>query len=273
MLIIKTKKASKLYLSKEASTKDQNLKTQMMMTLNDDNDSQKTETIWRSNGFFKEQRTDFTINKPNFPENILVYVNQGSISHIKGEQAIYVELVILGQILPFANPDPKIKLDNHDFKDNEVLLFVLSYKTETGLCQGLKKKLGCITLRENVNEQFFSYGYNKKNSKVLFCTVKQPLPNIFHCTAFKKHMSYLLDENQKKSNMSHMFLFLPSILESKNPNWFWKFLPDLVKLKVFDYLNTLHDSKYFRKYILDKIINIFYLASGFCSLKNWENIC
>ena len=109
-----------LYLSKEASTKDQNLKTQMMMTLNDDNDSQKTETIWKSNGFFKEQRTDFTINKPNFPENTLVYVNQGSISPIKGEQAIYLEFVILGQILPFANPDPKINLGYHDFKDNEV---------------------------------------------------------------------------------------------------------------------------------------------------------
>ena len=33
-----------LYLSKEASNKDQNVKTQMM-TLNDDNDFQKTETI------------------------------------------------------------------------------------------------------------------------------------------------------------------------------------------------------------------------------------
>ena len=142
-----------------------------MMFLNNDNDPQKTEIIWKSNGFFKEQRTDLTIKKPNFPENTLVYVNQGSISHIKDEQAIYLELVILGQILPFAYPDPKIKLDNHDFKDNEVLLFVLSYKTETGLYQGLKKKLGCITLRGNVNEQFFSYGYNKENSKVLFCTV------------------------------------------------------------------------------------------------------
>ena len=28
-------------------------------------------------------------------------------------------------------------------------------------------------------------------------------------------MSYLLDENQKKSNMSHMFLFLPSTLDRK----------------------------------------------------------
>ena len=139
-------------MSKEASTKDQHLKTQMMMTLNDDNDSQKTETIWKLNGFFKEQRTDLTIKKPNFPENTLVYVNQESISHIKGEQAIYLEFIILGQILPFANPDPKINLDNHDFKDNEVLLFVPSYNTETGLYQGLKKKLGYITLRGDINE-------------------------------------------------------------------------------------------------------------------------
>ena len=84
------------------------------MFLNDDNDPQKTEIIWKSNGFFKEQRTDLTIKKPNFPENTLVYVNQGSISPIKGEQAIYLEFIIL----PFANPDPKINLDNHDLKDN-----------------------------------------------------------------------------------------------------------------------------------------------------------
>ena len=42
-----------LYLSKEASTKDQHLKTQMMITLNDD-DSKKTETVWKENVFFKE---------------------------------------------------------------------------------------------------------------------------------------------------------------------------------------------------------------------------
>ena len=140
-----------LHLSKEASTKDEHLKTQMMMTLNDDNHSQKTETIWKLNGFFKEQRTYLTIKKPNFPENTFAYVNQGSISPIKGEQAIYFKFVILGQILPFANTDPKINLNNHEFKDNEVLLFVPSYNTETELYQGLKKKLGYITLRGDVN--------------------------------------------------------------------------------------------------------------------------
>ena len=187
----------------------------MIMTLNDDNDSPKTEFIQKSNGFFKEQRTDLTINQASFPENTLCYVNQGSISPAKGEQAIYLEFVILGQILPFANANPKIDLDNHDFKDNKVLLFCPSYNTESGLYQGLKKKLGHITLRGDANERFYSYQYKKENSKVLFCTVKQPVPNIFHCTAVKKHMSYLLVENQKKSNMSHKFLFLPSTLDRK----------------------------------------------------------
>ena len=120
-----------LYLSKDASTKNQHLKTQMMMTLNDV-DSKKTETIWKENVFFKEQRTDLTITKPNFPENTLCYVNQGGISQIKGgEQAICFEFVIISQILPFANPDPKIDLSHYDFKDNDVLLLVLSYNTET----------------------------------------------------------------------------------------------------------------------------------------------
>ena len=69
----------------------------------------------------------------------MCYANQGSISSIKGEQAIYLEFVIIGQILPFANPDPKIDLGHYDFKDNEVLLFVPSYNTRTGLHQDLKK--------------------------------------------------------------------------------------------------------------------------------------
>ena len=56
----------------------------MMMTVNDD-DSKKSENVWRENRFFKEHRTT---SQPNFPENTLYYVNQGTISPIKGEQVI-----------------------------------------------------------------------------------------------------------------------------------------------------------------------------------------
>ena len=45
--------------------------------------------------------------------------------------------------------------------------------------------------------------------------MKQPLPNISHSTAFKKHHSFLVDESQKKVTFSKMFLFLPSTLDRK----------------------------------------------------------
>ena len=51
-------------------------------------------------------------------------------------------------------------------------------------------------------------------SKILYCTQKQPLPNIFECTAFKKHIQYLLNQNQKK-DFSKMFMYLPSTLDHK----------------------------------------------------------
>ena len=66
-----------LFLSKEASNKDIDLKTQMMIAMKEDKAESSTESIWKENGFFKEQRTDLTIGTSNFPENTLVYVNNG----------------------------------------------------------------------------------------------------------------------------------------------------------------------------------------------------
>ena len=73
-----------LFLSKEASNTDANLKTQMMIAMKEDKAESSTERIWMENGFFKDQRTDLTIGRFNFPENTLVYVNNGSITPVKG---------------------------------------------------------------------------------------------------------------------------------------------------------------------------------------------
>ena len=54
LVVNQNKKVDMLYLSKEASTKNQHLKTQMMMTLNDD-DSKKTENVWKENGFSRKK--------------------------------------------------------------------------------------------------------------------------------------------------------------------------------------------------------------------------
>ena len=58
-----------LFLSKETSKKDENIKMQMMVLMKDDKGESSTEHMWKENGFFGDQRTDLIIVKANFPEN------------------------------------------------------------------------------------------------------------------------------------------------------------------------------------------------------------
>ena len=95
-----------MFLSKEANSKDVQLKTQMVLALQDD-ESKGTENIWKGNGFFGDERAELTILKANFPENTLVYINQGAVSLVKGgDKAICLDFVFSGQIMPAANVDP-----------------------------------------------------------------------------------------------------------------------------------------------------------------------
>ena len=128
-----------LFLSKEAFSKDENFKLQMMLSMKDDKSESQTELVWKDNGFFGDQRTDIIIVKANFTENPLVYVNNGSITSVKGGHAMYLDFVILAQILPVANPPPGLDLDTHKFQENEVLIYTPLYNTENGLYRGLTK--------------------------------------------------------------------------------------------------------------------------------------
>ena len=110
-----------------------------------------------------------------------MYVNQGSVSLVKGGgQAIYLEFVVIGQLMPVANPDPSINLETHVFQDNEALLYVPVYNKATGLYGDLTKILTHITLRGDANERFFSYGYSKE---------KKYLIVLYHEASFTKHFS------------------------------------------------------------------------------------
>ena len=136
-----------MFLSKEATRKYQQLKTQMVLSFQDD-ESKNTENVWQESGFFDNHRSDLTIPKANFRENTLVYINQGSVSVVKGGgQAIYLKFVVCGQLMAVPNPDPSINLETHVFNENEALLYVPVYNKVTGLYSGLTKKLAHITLR------------------------------------------------------------------------------------------------------------------------------
>ena len=111
-----------MFLSKEILHKDEHSKTQMMVAIADGKEK-NIEFIWEEAGFSNDAGTDLTITKANFLENTLVYVNQETISPVKDGEAIYLEFVILGQIMPMANPNPAIDLDNYEFKEHECLLY------------------------------------------------------------------------------------------------------------------------------------------------------
>ena len=179
-------------------------------------------TVWDFDNIL-DFDSDLTISKANFLELTFCYINQGQVSLVKGgEQALYLEYTVCGQIMLIANPDPSINLDTHNFEENQVLIYVSVYNKSTGLHGGLEKMLGHITLRGDQGERYYSYGYSKEKSSVFYCSVKDPLPNIFHCTAFKKHHGLLLDESKKKVPLSKLFLYLPATLDRKEEFLQWK---------------------------------------------------
>ena len=244
-------------------SQNQKTKSQMLVSLGETKDS-NTEKIWEESGFFKEQRIDLTIPKANFPENTLCYVNQGSVSQVKDGEAIYLEYVILGQIMAVANPDPSTDLDDYQFKENECLLYVPLYNKETGLFRGLGKRLGYITLRGDKNETFFSYGYDSEKSKMLYCSMKQQIPNIFQCTCFKKHHQYLLNEKATDKLASSLFLFLPLTLDRKESILQFKNSVNLHPIDSFyDDMKALNNNKDFNPFELESttrsnVLPLFY---------------
>ena len=202
-----------MYLYKEATSKYLQLKSQMVFSVTD-NESKGSEKIWKGHAFFGDQRAELTSLKANVPENCLVYVNQGQLSILKnGEKAMYLDFIILGQIMPAANADPSINFDTYECKSIEVIIYCPVYSKSTGLYGGLTKKLGYITLMGDLNERFFSYGYQKEKSSSFYSSMKTESPNVFSCTSFKKHLSFLVDQNQNGEKSSQLFFFLPSTLD------------------------------------------------------------
>ena len=218
-----------IYLTKEATNKDQSLKMQMMFSYDKEDPANYSEKIWNSNGFFGNQRGDFTIKNPNLPENTLVYCNQGTISTLKaGDYAISLDYVVLGGLI-LANNCPG--LDNYKLKENEVIPYVPLYNTKNGYFRGVKKWLAYIMVRGDSDETFSSYGYDQERSKIMYSSFKHPLPNIFQGTLFKKHTKMLISKKNKLkihrsyfsscpplriakkkiANLSSMFIFIQLI--------------------------------------------------------------
>ena len=196
----------------------------------------------KKNGFFKEIKPETNIEKANAPENTLLYINQGVIFTVKsGELAMYVHNFIIGQLIVSAN-QPKY-INEYVCKENEVKLLSCVYDLESGDFKGLRLMLAYIVLRGDDDEVFFSYGYNKSKSSVLYSYAKQQIPDTFISTSFKKHFQEVVNE-KKNEEYSKMFYYLPSISDRKEEINQYKSNVSLVPTDVtLEFINSFSSEK------------------------------
>ena len=205
-------KDNMMYLSKEATNKDQSLKMKLLL-MTDDKAAVGMELIQKLGRLFGDQKGEFTINKPKFPESTLIYANQRSILTLEGgDHAIYLDYVVLGQLICAKHLSEDF--DTYDCKPDEVKLYVLIYNNKTGEFKGIQNWLVYIRVRGDEDEMYLSHGYDEDKSGVLYSNVKQILPNIFQSTFFKKHNPMLLDQRALQE-YSKLFFFLPSTTDRK----------------------------------------------------------
>ena len=127
---------------------------------------------------------------------------------------IYCHYVILGQLIALKNPPEDLDAAIKNDKTNTLTkMFVPIYDNTTGQFLGVKETLGYIMVRNEPEESFLTYGYSAEHSAILFCYSKQPMPNIFHSTAFNAHKRQTYADS--RTQMSDVFFYLPSITDRK----------------------------------------------------------
>ena len=126
---------------------------------------------------------------------------------------MYNQNFILGQLIPAAN-QPK-DIATYECNDNEVKLLYCIYDLDSGEFKGIREQFAYIVLRGDKNEIFFSYGYNKNKSQILYSYSKQRIPDAFVSTSFRKHYNEIINEKKENEDSSLLFFYLPTITNRK----------------------------------------------------------
>ena len=149
--------------------------------------------LWRKNGYFSTQACDFSIEKANFPENTIFYINQAYLSYKDNKKIYYNDIFIIGQITPLVNQPENISA--YSPKEDEVKILRPKCNSTTGNFLGLQYCIAYLTVQNDLQKQFFGYGYSKENNKILCSTHKIKIPSSFSTTIFssmsREHLAKL----------------------------------------------------------------------------------
>ena len=75
-------------MTKTIALPEQNIKTTIVATISENGSGKNTTCVWSEYGYFKPQLCDFHLDKENYPENSILYINQGYLT-IKDNKKLY----------------------------------------------------------------------------------------------------------------------------------------------------------------------------------------
>ena len=194
-------------LSKASIENNRNVNTNFFAaTIENENETVEMsgEKILKKHDFFNAIKSDFNMEKVNYPENTLFYINQAYLTVKNNKKIFYCDyfILILGQIVESSNPLENIS--TYTLKENEVRMIRPKYNTSTCEFEGLYKTIGFLVVKGAPDEIFFDYGYDKNKSKVLYSHYRRKIPSSFFGTIFNCYRS-LIENGEAESDFSKFF--------------------------------------------------------------------
>ena len=117
------------------------------------------------------------------PANTIFYINQTCLSY-KDNQKIYCnDIFIIDQITPLLKNSPF----EYAPKEDKVKILRPRCDVTKGEFLCLEYCTAYLTVRNDLNEQFYDYSYSKENSKILYSTHKMKILSSFSTTIFSCH--------------------------------------------------------------------------------------
>ena len=107
------------------------------------------ERIWQEQGLFNDVRGNLSIGKIDYLEDPLFYMN---VVYPEGENIIYVDYFILGQIISALNAP--VDLESYVCAENEVKFTRSLYDLSTGEFKVIGKTIAYIMVTRDENETF-----------------------------------------------------------------------------------------------------------------------
>ena len=124
------------------------------------------------------------MEKKNFSENALCYVNQAYLSTVKNDElAIYNNNFIIGQMVVAANQP--CNSDKYVCKNDEVKLITCLHVKLTGQINGLAMRLAYIVLRASWKNSFLIMVFMNKNQLFFTLFLKKRFPMCLFPLALK----------------------------------------------------------------------------------------